>query len=75
MDKRTADALLHLLRIASEAGQHTRTTSMLKPDEAALLAIEIARLREQAGEVAPELAESGPTPPVRRRSAGLERVA
>ncbi len=44
------DAWLHLVRIAADAGKYIRTSSHLKPDEAALLVAEISRLRSLAGE-------------------------
>jgi hypothetical protein len=54
MDTSTANALLHLLQIAADAGKYVRTSSNLKPDEAALLMAEITRLRELAGEAGAE---------------------
>ncbi len=48
------NAWLHLLRIAADAGKHIRTSSHLKPDEAALLVAEISRLRLLTGEAGDE---------------------
>jgi hypothetical protein len=50
-----ADTWLHLLRIAADAGKYIRTSSDLKPDEAALLVAEIYRLRGLAGEAGAEI--------------------
>ncbi len=52
----TTDAWLHLLHIAADAGKYIRTSSNLKPDEAALLVAEISRLRSLAGEAGSEIA-------------------
>ncbi len=48
MDSATAHALLHLFEIAGDAGKHIRTSSHLKPNEAALVVAEIARLSRNA---------------------------
>jgi hypothetical protein len=48
MDSSTSHALLHLSEIAADAGKHIRTSSHLKPVEAALLLAEIIRLSRNA---------------------------
>lgn len=55
MNALAADAWLHLLRIAADAGKHIRTSTHLKPDEAAVLVAEISRLRSLAGEAGPDI--------------------
>lgn len=66
----SSDAWLHLIRIAADAGKHLRTSSHLKPDEAALLVAEVSRLRSLVGEAEAEI------PPVRdARAARFARAA
>ena len=55
MNALATEAWLHLLRIAADAGKYIRTSTHLKPDEAAALVAEMSRLRSLAGEAAPDM--------------------
>jgi hypothetical protein len=65
IDLPTAEALLHLSRVAADAGRYIRRSRHLKPDEAALLVAEIGRLRLLVGEDASAFMQPLPRPPGR----------